>query len=137
MVDGAMQQSLMDVQPKSSPRLSGIHGKVVMDYIEQHLGERVDMAAVAGLLNISVGHFYRSFKATFGERPGQYITRRRMAYAQYLMLTTEMSLADVALACGMSDQSHFSNVFKRVVGRPPKRWRSERDGKRQVLAPAR
>ncbi|UPG88197.1 AraC family transcriptional regulator [Luteibacter aegosomaticola] len=132
-----MQQSLMDVRPKSSSRLSGIHGKVVIDYIEQHLGERVDMAAVAGLLNISVGHFYRSFKATFGERPGQYITRRRMAYAQYLMVTTDMPLADVALACGMSDQSHFSNVFKRVVGRPPKRWRCERDGTRPVLASAR
>ncbi|UPG92655.1 helix-turn-helix transcriptional regulator [Luteibacter aegosomatissinici] len=132
-----MQQSLMDVRPKPSARLLGADGKRVMDYIEQHLGERVDITAVAGLLNMSVGHFYRSFKATFGERPGQYITRRRMAYAQYLMLSTDMSLADVALACGMSDQSHFSNVFKRVVGWPPRRWRSERGGTRSAFTPAR
>jgi AraC-like DNA-binding protein len=40
-----------------------------------------------------------------------------------LLQTTELSLADIALACGFAEQSHFTRVFTRLVGMPPGAWR--------------
>jgi AraC family transcriptional regulator len=43
--------------------------------------------------------------------------------AQGLMLSTEDSLGQIAFACGFSDQSHFTRVFRCGVGESPKAWR--------------
>ena len=48
--------------------------------------------------------------------------------AQALMLTTGASLCEIALSCGMSDQSHFTRSFRRIVGETPSSWRHTRCG---------
>jgi transcriptional regulator GlxA family with amidase domain len=48
--------------------------------------------------------------------------RLRLELAQRLMLTTEDSLSQIALACGMADQSHLSRLFRRGVGETPVGW---------------
>ena len=77
------------------------------------------MARVAGF---SKSHFTRLFAKRFGLRAQLYIMRRRVAMAQALM-QTEAPLSEIALSCGMSDQSHFSKQFRRVVGQSPSVWR--------------
>jgi AraC-like DNA-binding protein len=57
-----------------------------------------------------------------------WITRRRVEAAQALMLTTSIPLSEIALRCGMSDQSHFTRAFRRVVGDTPYSWRQTRRG---------
>jgi AraC-like DNA-binding protein len=44
------------------------------------------------------------------------------------MLTTGASLSEIALSCGMSDQSHFTRSFRRIVGEAPSAWRQARYG---------
>jgi AraC-like DNA-binding protein len=44
------------------------------------------------------------------------------------MLTTGASLSEIALSCGMSDQSHFTRSFRRIVGETPSSWRQTRHG---------
>jgi len=44
------------------------------------------------------------------------------------MLTTGASLGEIALSCGMSDQSHFTRSFRRIVGESPSSWRQTRHG---------
>jgi AraC-like DNA-binding protein len=44
------------------------------------------------------------------------------------MLTTGASLSEIALRCGMSDQSHFTPSFQRIVGETPSFWRQTRHG---------
>ena len=50
---------------------------------------------------------------------------RRMERAKTLMLTTRDSLCQIALACGLCDQSHLNRLFRRVVGTSPWAWRRE------------
>lgn len=51
--------------------------------------------------------------------------RRRVAAAKIRMRSEHMSLAQIALACGFSDQSHFTRVFSTVTGMTPGRWREK------------
>ena len=79
-----------------------------------------DIAAAAGL---SRSAFSRAFLRSVGESPRGYLRRQRMALAQHLMLSTRKSLAEIALDCGLSDQSHLTKSFRRVVGITPSAWR--------------
>ena len=97
-------------------------------HIDAHLAERIRIEDLAALLPLSVGHFCRAFKATFAVSAHEYLTRRRIEVAQGLMLTTCDPLGAIALSCGMSDQSHFSRRFRRIVGVTPDQWRRTRRG---------
>ena len=110
---------------------------MVTAYMEANLGLHIPLRQLAEIAHLSVEHFCRAFKGSFGERPRAYLMRRRMAYAKELMLSTNLPLSQVALACGMADQAHFSNVFRRMTGKPPSRWRSEnRHAEIEVAEPA-
>jgi AraC family transcriptional regulator len=84
-----------------------------------------DIAAAAGL---SRSAFSRAFLRSVGESPRGYLRRQRIKLAQHLMLSTRKSLAEIALDCGLSDQSHLTKSFRRVVGISPNAWRRSRRG---------
>jgi AraC-like DNA-binding protein len=68
-------------------------------------------------------HFARQFKAATGLPPHQYVIMRRVERAkQFLQSGTDLSLADVAIGVGFSDQSQFSKHFKRLVGVTPRQF---------------
>ncbi len=92
-------------------------------YIDINLGGNIATEDLTELVRMSTGHFFRSFKRTFGETPFSFIARRRMLRAQELMLTTDEPLCQIALTCGLCDQSHFTRVFRRVIGESPNAWR--------------
>ena len=92
-------------------------------FIDTNLGRNIATEDLTDLMQMSTGHFFRSFKRSFGETPFSFIARRRMLRAQELMLTTDEPLCQIALACGLCDQSHFTRVFRRVVGESPNAWR--------------
>jgi AraC-like DNA-binding protein len=82
-----------------------------------------DLSAIAQL---SVVYFAKAFKRTFGEAPHAYVIRRRLARARHLMLTSDMHLSEVALACGLADQAHLCKLFRKFIGLSPAAWRRER-----------
>lgn len=95
----------------------------LVDYIEAHLAEKMSVRALAALVDISVGQLFRAFKASVGVSPFQYITARRVELACTLMRTAQEPLAQIAVSCGLCDQSHFCRVFRRVTGISPSAWR--------------
>jgi len=97
-------------------------------HVDANLSGKIVIKDLAASLHISVGHFCRAFKRTFGVPARIWIRRRRIEVAQGLMLTTEASLSEIALSCGMSDQSHFTRSFRRIVGEAPSSWRQTRHG---------
>ncbi len=97
-------------------------------HVDANLAGKIVIKDLAALLDISVGHFCRAFKHTFGMPARVWIRRRRIELAQGLMLTTAASLSEIALSCGMSDQSHFTRSFRRIVGEAPSSWRQTRHG---------
>lgn len=98
-------------------------------YIDEHLGAPIDSAALMAITGASAGHFFRTFKATFGEAPFAYIAKRRIERAQLLMLTTGKPLSEIALECGLCDQSHLTRLFRRQMGVTPRTWRREYAGR--------
>jgi AraC family transcriptional regulator len=97
-------------------------------YIDAHLTERIRVADLAMLLDLSESHFCRQFRRTFGTSAHEYLTRRRIEVAQSLMIGSHDSLCAIALHCGLADQSHFTRVFRRIVGETPDMWRRARQG---------
>src|SRR6202020_1224069 len=95
---------------------------------DAHLPGKILLKDLAAALHIRVGHFCGAFKCTFGMPARIWIRRRRIELAQALMLTTGASLSEIALSCGMSDQSHFTRSFRRIVGEAPSFWRQTRHG---------
>jgi AraC-like DNA-binding protein len=97
-------------------------------HVDANLACKIVIKELAASLDISVGHFCRAFKSTFGMPACTWIRQRRIEFAQGLMLTTRASLSEIALSCGMGDQSHFTRSFRRVVGEAPFSWRQTRNG---------
>jgi AraC family transcriptional regulator len=104
-------------------RLASWKVKRVLSYIEGRLNIEISVSELASLVRLSLSHFSRAFKASVGLPPLEYVTRRRISLACTLMLTTNTPLSQVALDCGLCDQSHLCRVFRRVLGHSPNAWR--------------
>jgi AraC family transcriptional regulator len=99
--------------------------RAVEEYIEEHLDGCPTLAQLAAVVRLNPYHFARQFKAATGLPPHQYVILRRVERAkQLLQAGTDLSLAEVALRAGFSDQSQFSRHFKRLVGVTPGQFRT-------------
>ena len=97
--------------------------RAVGRYMRQRLERPLRVKELADLATLSVSHFCRAFRKSFGTTPRLHLIRLRVERAQQLMLTTSDPLSQVALACGMADQAHLSKLFRRTVGETPSAWR--------------
>jgi AraC family transcriptional regulator len=99
--------------------------RAVLEYIEEHLDGGPSLAQLAEVVRLNPYHFARQFKAATGLPPHQYVILRRVERARYLLQAgTDLSLAEVALLVGFSDQSQLSHHFKRLVGVTPGQFRT-------------
>jgi len=105
-------------------------------HIEENLGGTIYCEDLARLVRLSLSHFMRAFKESFGCAPHAFLIRRRMELAQGLMLTTDEALGQIALTCGLADQSHLTRLFQKCVGESPAAWRRARMNRRTSTAGA-
>jgi AraC family transcriptional regulator len=98
----------------------------VTSHVEANLDRPIRNEELATLVRLNASHFGRAFRNSFGEPPHEYVIRRRVERAQGLMLSTDASLSDIALDCGLADQSHLTRLFRRIVGESPRAWRRAR-----------
>lgn len=94
-----------------------------IEYIHAHLDRELSLAEIAGVVNISPTYFANLFKHATGISPHQYVIQQRVEQAKLLLLTTELSIANIALQVGFSNQSHLTQHFKRLTGVTPKQVR--------------
>jgi len=100
----------------------------VTSHIEANLDQPIRNEDLAALVRLNPSHFGRSFRNSFGEPPHEYVIRRRVERAQGLMLSTDATLSEIALDCGLADQSHLTRLFRRMAGESPRAWRRARIG---------
>jgi transcriptional regulator GlxA family with amidase domain len=98
----------------------------VNDYVDAHLSGRILVSDLSAVVQRSEAHFARAFKRTCGFSPHAYVLRRRLEKASHLMLVSDDSLSDIAVACGMTDQAHLCKIFRQMRGQTPAAWRRER-----------
>ena len=94
-------------------------------FVEEHLSQSIHIVDLSGAVGLSVPHFSRAFGLSFGEPPHLYVIQRRLDRARHLMLTSDMALSELAVACGFNDQAHFCRLFRQHTGRTPAAWRRE------------
>jgi transcriptional regulator GlxA family with amidase domain len=92
----------------------------VTEYMKTHLSERVHVSDLARLVGLSASSFRRAFKMSTS--PHKWQLSERIQAAQIMLREGARSLAEVALATGFAEQSHFARVFKEIVGVTPGAW---------------
>ena len=79
----------------------------------------LSVEAIAKEVGFSTYYFTRSFSKEFAITPHKYIQSLRVERAKYKIIKTKDSLAEIAIECGFSDQSHMNRVFKWITGFTP------------------
>ncbi|MEA1676034.1 AraC family transcriptional regulator [Nitrospirillum sp. BR 11163] len=95
----------------------------VLSYVEQNMTALITVGDLSGVVGLSRSYFARAFKISTGETVRDFINRQRIRRAQALMVSSDAALCAIAVACGFSDQAHFSRRFRQMVGETPRRWR--------------
>jgi len=115
-----------DHQRMSLPARLGVrHPKLlsVIEVMEKHLEEPLSRASLARQVGLSTRQLERLFRKYLNRSPARYYLELRLNRARLLLLQTNMSVIDVALACGFVSASHFSKCYRDFFGRTPRKER--------------
>lgn len=95
-------------------------------YIYAHHSEPLTLDTVAEYVHMSPAWFSRKFRLAVGLGFQDYLTHVRLENAEKLLLTTGMSVTEIALACGFSGGNYFGDVFRKARGMSPRAFRYAR-----------
>ncbi len=97
----------------------------VMDYIEKHIEQPLNLCALSEVASFSPYHFHRIFSYIVGETPNDFISRIRLEKTAQLLHDSKASVSDIAFQCGFINVSSFSRVFKSYFGMTTKEFRKQ------------
>ena len=100
-----------------------------MRYISDNLASKISLTEIAHRFSLSKSFFSRKFKEITGFGFSEYLTHVRIKRAEELLLTSDMSMTDVAYAAGFEDSSYFAATFKRIIGTTPLKYANEKHNK--------
>lgn len=103
----------------STPKL-----KPVLEYIDAHISDVITLDELAQLLSLTPQHFCRVFKESTGERPFQYILKRRIQVSKRYLVRSQHRVSDIGRSVGIENSSYFCYTFKRLEGMTPTEFRS-------------
>lgn len=101
------------------PGLTGFARSAVTAFVRDNLAMDLRSADLAKVAKLSVGHFNRAFRASFGFSPRQYILEQRISRAADLLSASELEVTTVARLCGFSGASHLATEFRKRMGVTP------------------
>ena len=96
--------------------------KNVLDYIECHIAEDLQITAIAKALYLSESTIERRFKEFLKIKPSDFIRKKKMILAAELLKKGE-SVLNAGINCGYSDNSHFIKLFKEYYGTTPYKFK--------------
>jgi len=108
---------------KKKGGLSPWQGRRAAEMIRENLEGNIRLSDMARECGLSVSHFTRAFRNSFGKSPYRWLLERRIDHAKALLTTGDLPIADIAIRSGFSDQAAFTRAFGRVVGDSPGRWK--------------
>lgn len=112
----------------TTPRRGGLSvrkQKLVAEFIDAHIAEKISLARLAKIAGLSRYHFARVFKQTFGVPPHRYHMERRMERAKNLLLQSTLPVTQIALRVGFRETSSFTRAYRRYAGIAPSGCRRE------------
>lgn len=127
LITFAPVKSRMTMQQKPSTReeyAKRIYS--VIEFINNHLADDMDLEMLAGISHFSVYHFHRIFKAFAGEPLGAFITRMRVETAARLLRYSDMPIEEITYKVGYDVPSSLSKVFKQYYAITPTDYRNHK-----------
>jgi AraC-like DNA-binding protein len=106
-------------------RLSPLHEARAKEMLLAKARGNISIEEIASACNLSRSYFIHAFRETTDRTPHQWLLEQRIERARHLLKHTDTSLSEIAIACGFSDQSHFTRTFSQLVGVPPGTWRRQ------------
>jgi AraC family transcriptional regulator len=97
----------------------------IIERLAVEYSERLTLDDLSREAGVHPVHLSRVFRKCVGEGIGEYVHRLRVRAACEQILEPETSIAEVSVALGFSDQSHFTRAFRRVTGMTPSAFRSQ------------
>lgn len=97
--------------------------KRAMEYVAGHFSENITLASAAEELHVNTSYLSMLFSQVTGVTFKEHINRVRVAEAERLLSNTDYPIIEIAVACGYSDQSYFTKVFKKYTGFTPRQYR--------------
>ena len=91
-------------------------------YVNDNLTKELTLEKISAMFSYTPVYFHKLFKASCGKNLREYVEEQRIKRGVELMLSTEMTLTEIAYECGFSSQSYFSYAFKKRMGYPPREY---------------
>ena len=98
----------------------------VMVNIDKELAGDLTLRTQARLMDVNPSYLSAAFKKETGFTLTEYVTRKRMEYARFLLDSTNMRIQTIASYCGIPDICYFTKIFKRQVGMSPTEYRRDK-----------
>jgi AraC family transcriptional regulator len=117
---GLLSRSTLNRTVDAAPRWL----RLVEEILQRDFRDPPDLPDLAARAGVHPVHLSRAFRARHGCSINEYIRRNRVEYACHVLATSDCSLVALAYDAGFSDQSHFTNTFRRVTGTTPARFRA-------------
>ena len=100
---------------------------LVVEYINNHLGDEIALNRLAEMSHLSPYHFHRVMSAFLGEPLGAFIVRKRIETAAHLLRYTDMSIGDIAYRIGYGAPSSLSKAFRQFYSISPNEYRNNKE----------
>lgn len=119
--DGSAEQRV-SLQARSGGRSERLAKAI--ELMRKSIEEPLLTSAIAREVGVSPRQLERLFGKHLNTSPRKYMLELRLERARHLLLQTELSILEVALACGFENSGHFSRVYRTAFGVAPTRQRS-------------
>lgn len=118
------ENDLFHAQKSRSPIAQDDDVSFVIQYISEHLAEKISIRALADLLHLSYNGLLWKFKNKMNRTPDEFLIMLRMQYAKQLVTENKLRINEIARRCGYSNAYYFSNAFKKNFGCAPSEYLS-------------
>ncbi len=113
------RQHYLETKPTDSPCSK------VMNYLNQNLDKEITLDQLAQMVHLNKNYLLQLFRDTYGQTPIQALIEMRMARALDLVVNTDLSVSQIAAACGYTSASYFTAEFKKHFGITPLKHRRD------------
>lgn len=119
----------MHIDSRKTSDKSISHNKISLEnsrqFINQNYTQSLHLEDIAAAANLSPAYFHKLFKVLYGQTPGEYLQEVRLTAAKKMLLTSNVSIEEIAFTCGFSSQAYFNAVFKKCTGLSPLKFKSQ------------
>jgi len=119
------QMIYMDMMDLNNNKIIDDRMENVKLYINENMTNNLNIKEISDYVKLSPKYLSKLFKNTYGITIKSYIFKTKIYYANFLLEESDLTIKEIALMLGYSDQYIFSNQFKSVIGKSPSKIRNK------------